>query len=72
MPCDVGPMGVPLLDVDHIVALAEGGSDHPLNAVALCPNCHRAKTLGSRKAALAKSLRRIVQRKHAELLEGNE
>jgi 5-methylcytosine-specific restriction protein A len=66
MPCDVGPENAPLLDVDHIVGLAEGGGDHPLNAVALCPNCHRAKTLGVNKVSLTRSLRRMVQKKHSE------
>ncbi|MGM9927778.1 MAG: HNH endonuclease [Bacillus sp. (in: firmicutes)] len=31
----------PYLEVHHIVALAEGGSDDLKNTVALCPNCHR-------------------------------
>ena len=69
MPCDVGPKGIPLLDVDHIVALAEGGSDHPLNAVALCPNCHRAKTLGANRSSLVRALKKVVQRRHAECLD---
>lgn len=30
------------LEVHHMRALAEGGSDRVQNAVALCPNCHRA------------------------------
>ena len=30
------------LEVHHVRRLARGGSDRPENAVALCPNCHRA------------------------------
>lgn len=32
------------LEVHHIVARAEGGSDHPGNLKTLCPTCHRAYT----------------------------
>lgn len=40
--------GEAILDVDHIVDLAKGGDDDPLNMVAICPNCHAAKTRGAR------------------------
>ena len=33
--------GFPYLECHHIEWLAEGGEDSILNAVALCPNCHR-------------------------------
>lgn len=33
--------GFPYLEVHHVRKLADGGSDTPSNAVALCPNCHR-------------------------------
>ena len=33
--------GKPYLEVHHIIALSEGGSDHPINVAAICPNCHR-------------------------------
>lgn len=46
MPSGLSRKGLPILDVDHIRDLASGGDDHPLNAVALCPNCHAAKTRG--------------------------
>ncbi|MCK5943581.1 MAG: HNH endonuclease [Planctomycetes bacterium] len=54
----------PFLEVHHVVTLAEGGSDTPDNAVALCPNCHRFMHFGAaadRAQALAK-LRASVQR----------
>lgn len=30
--------------VDHIINLAAGGTDHPHNKRAICPLCHRRKT----------------------------
>jgi hypothetical protein len=33
--------GEPYLEVHHIKRLADSGDDHPSNAIALCPNCHR-------------------------------
>ncbi|WP_420804761.1 HNH endonuclease [Aurantimonas manganoxydans] len=35
-------LGGDFLEVHHLKPLAEGGSDRAQNAVALCPNCHRA------------------------------
>lgn len=34
--------GRPYLEIHHVKTLADGGPDTPDNAVALCPNCHRA------------------------------
>ncbi|MEW9796658.1 HNH endonuclease [Alteromonas sp. CYL-A6] len=34
--------GLPYLEVHHVIRLADNGSDTVDNAVALCPNCHRA------------------------------
>lgn len=36
--------GAPANEVDHIVNVAEGGSDELENLQALCPPCHRRKT----------------------------
>lgn len=38
--------GTPYLEVHHKIALAEGGEDTVENAMALCPNCHRACHFG--------------------------
>jgi 5-methylcytosine-specific restriction endonuclease McrA len=35
-------------EVDHIQALFQGGTNERENLVALCPNCHRAKTVKER------------------------
>ena len=32
-------------EVDHKLDLQYGGSNHVSNLAALCPNCHRRKTL---------------------------
>lgn len=46
------PDGSPYLEVHHVVPLGEGGSDTVLNAVAICPNCHRACHYGEDAASL--------------------
>jgi 5-methylcytosine-specific restriction enzyme A len=38
-------------EVDHMRALFNGGSNDESNLVALCPNCHRKKTVQERLAA---------------------
>lgn len=40
-------------EVDHRVALFNGGSNDESNLVALCPHCHRKKTVDERIAATA-------------------
>ena len=35
-------------EVDHRLALFKGGTNDPANLVALCPNCHRKKTVEER------------------------
>jgi hypothetical protein len=37
-------------EIDHIKALFNGGTNDPSNLVALCPNCHRKKTVAERLA----------------------
>jgi HNH endonuclease len=37
-------------EVDHKVALFNGGTNDPANLVALCPHCHRKKTVDERLA----------------------
>lgn len=40
-------------EVDHILALFNGGSNDMSNLVALCPACHRKKTVDERIASVA-------------------
>lgn len=37
-------------EVDHKIALFQGGTNEPENLVALCPHCHRLKTVNERLA----------------------
>jgi 5-methylcytosine-specific restriction protein A len=48
--------GKPFLEVHHVCHLADGGSDTPQNAVAICPNCHRELHQGSRNVELIEQL----------------
>jgi 5-methylcytosine-specific restriction protein A len=41
MPAPFDGANGPFLEVHHVRQLAEGGSDTPANAIAVCPNCHR-------------------------------
>lgn len=47
-----GSDGQPYLEVHHVRQLADNGSDTVTNAVALCPNCHRAAHYGENSRAL--------------------
>jgi 5-methylcytosine-specific restriction protein A len=69
MPPDVDSRGNPILQVDHIVPLAEGGSDRPSNMIAICPNCHVAKTIGLNRGKLAREFKKIVEEKERILLK---
>ena len=48
--------GQPFLEVHHVRKLAEGGSDTTSNAVAICPNCHRALHYGMKAKELVEGL----------------
>ena len=69
MPPDVKKDGTPLFQVDHIVQLSDGGPDQPDNMIALCPNCHTAKTLGKNKTEMTTRLKKIATQKHSALLK---
>ncbi|WP_433228286.1 hypothetical protein [Actinomadura formosensis] len=45
-PNDVNKNGDPILEVDHVHDRAKWGRDHPIQMIALCPNCHAIKTRG--------------------------
>ncbi|MFJ2191618.1 HNH endonuclease [Kitasatospora sp. NPDC087861] len=62
--------GDPIVEVDHIIGLADGGEDHPANMIALCPNCHALKTRGRGREAMQESLREVARTRHAEAMEG--
>lgn len=50
----------PFLEVHHVRKLADKGSDRVTNAVALCPNCHRAMHYAKDTASLVKNLYKNV------------
>lgn len=54
--------GRPYLEVHHIKHLANGGSDTVENAVALCPNCHRAFHYSENKYSLVNALYMKISR----------
>lgn len=54
--------GHPFLELHHVEALAAGGPDTVSNAVAVCPNCHRACHLSHRRRKLAATLYRNCAR----------
>jgi 5-methylcytosine-specific restriction protein A len=64
MAADNARTGGALLEVDHVKDLALGGDDHPSNMVALCPNCHAAKTRGDRADYRRKQLQKVAQERH--------
>ena len=68
MPPDVKKDGTPIFQVDHIIQLSEGGPDQPDNMIALCPNCHAAKTLGGNRAEMTAKLKSIALKRHAVLI----
>ena len=68
MPPDTKKSGEAILEVDHIHPLGNGGEDHPSNMIALCPNCHGAKTHGKNKTKMMKQLQHIVAAQESKLL----
>ena len=58
------PGGRPYLEIHHVDRLADGGSDVPTNAVALCPNCHREAHYGDRADTIRQELlNRVASRR---------
>jgi 5-methylcytosine-specific restriction protein A len=53
---------VPFLEVHHVWQLCDGGPDVVDNAVAVCPNCHRALHFSRDKDLLKKALYEKVDR----------
>jgi len=58
--------GSPYLEVHHVHHLANGGSDTPANAVAVCPNCHRELHHGKDKEELVRNLYACIARLRRE------
>lgn len=58
--------GVPFLELHHVKQLSDGGSDRIENAVAVCPNCHRALHYSAESESLASKLHNTVERLELE------
>lgn len=56
------PDGYFYLEVHHLRRLADGGSDTPANAVAVCPNCHRQLHYAADKETVLSNLYEKVSR----------
>jgi len=56
----INDTGDPILQVDHVHELGQGGEDHPRNMIALCPNCHAVKTYGAGRAELSAQLAQVA------------
>ena len=52
--------GQSFLESHHIVTLASGGPDTPVNTAALCANCHRELYWGAGRQAKTERLRAAV------------
>ena len=65
---DITEAGRPILEVDHIQDLAQGGADNPEQMIALCPNCHAIKTRGRTREQLRQELLTIARQRHQAIL----
>ena len=68
-PADVTTSGAPILEIDHITELGDGGRDHPSVMIALCPNCHAVKTRGRGREELRAILRAVAAERHTAWAE---
>jgi 5-methylcytosine-specific restriction protein A len=66
---DLTDSGDPILEIDHIHDLAQGGPDNPVQMIALCPNCHAIKTRGRTREELRSVLLAVALHRH-EVLTG--
>ncbi|TAN28269.1 MAG: HNH endonuclease [Castellaniella sp.] len=57
-----GTDGRPFLELHHVRQLTDDGSDTVTNAVALCPNCHRAMHYGENARSLVSPLYNRIPR----------
>lgn len=58
----VAVSGEPFLEVHHVRQLSDGGSDTVQNAVAICPNCHRALHYAVNRSELINGLYQRIPR----------
>ncbi|MFF2250346.1 HNH endonuclease [Streptomyces sp. NPDC058142] len=70
-PIERTDAGAPILEVDHVNDLGNGGDDVPEIMIALCPNCHALKTRGSNRRQLRFALLRMARERHRAFLAGS-
>jgi len=58
----ISKTGIPYLEIHHVKRLSDDGSDTPENAVALCPNCHRALHYSQDSGPILEKLYKSVSR----------
>jgi 5-methylcytosine-specific restriction protein A len=63
-PDDVTDRGESILEVDHVEDRARWGRDHPIQMIALCPNCHAVKTRGQTREQLRRLLLTEARSRH--------
>ncbi|MEV5748336.1 HNH endonuclease signature motif containing protein [Actinoallomurus sp. NPDC052308] len=68
---DRNDRGEPLLEVDHIEQLADGGRDHPVQMIALCPDCHQVKTHGQSRHQLIPVLAQQARELHDQWMSAD-
>jgi 5-methylcytosine-specific restriction protein A len=61
---DLTDRGEPVLEVDHVEQIADGGRDHPVQMIALCPDCHAVKTRGRSRHQLISALAHAAHERH--------
>ncbi|MGW7609186.1 HNH endonuclease [Streptomyces sp. NPDC054766] len=69
-PTERTDAGAPILEVDHVNELSNGGDDVPEIMIALCPNCHALKTHGRNRRQLRAALLPVARQRHRTFLEG--
>ncbi|MFB7576278.1 HNH endonuclease [Streptomyces sp. NPDC056165] len=70
-PTERTDAGAPILEVDHVNDLGNGGDDALEIMIALCPNCHALKTRGSNRRQLRIALLRMARERHRAFLAGS-
>lgn len=58
----ISSTGIPYLEVHHVRRLADSGADTPENAVAVCPNCHKALHYSESRDVIVESLYERIAR----------
>ena len=58
----IASTGIPYLEVHHVKRLADSGPDTIWNAVAVCPNCHKALHYAETRESIVESLYKRIDR----------